>query len=60
MDGDLFTFSMVSMRGALARWLCLEEEEEEEEEVVVVGGGGVFWFSRLDMISPKASLLEVG
>jgi hypothetical protein len=50
------TFSMVSKSGALARLLFdLAGAEGGREE-----GGGAFWFSRLDMISPKASLLLVG
>lgn len=49
---------MVSKSGALA--IRLSFEVEVGVEAVDGGGGGASWPSKLDMISPKASLLLVG
>lgn len=56
--GQRRTFSMVPKSGALARRLSFEAAPGVE--AVDGGGGGASWPSKLDMISPKASLLLVG
>ncbi len=48
------TFSINSNSGAAA------PAGAADAAATAAGAGAAFWFSRLDMISPKASLLEVG